>query len=167
MNGLHALQTWWQARDVRERRLLWLILAALAAFAWWYGMLTPLRQVRETAHASHQRAADTFAVVQAAAARLATQPGDATAPTTREAVSAAVVDAARATGVAITRDRDGEPGTWLVDIDAVDHAPLVAWLEQMRRQHGLAPDALHVTTGNGQLRVHARFLVPTPPAPGR
>lgn len=152
---------WWQARDARERRMLWWMLAALSAFAWWYGVLAPLHHARDAAHAAHQRAAGTLATARAGEALLSAQAGgDARRPSTTEALSAAVEETARSAGVAISRGREGEPGEWVLEIDAVDYDGLVAWLDALRQRHRLAPDALHATTEHGRLRVQARFRMP-------
>jgi general secretion pathway protein M len=156
MSRFEQAREWWQARAARERRMLLAMAAAVAAFAWWYGLLVPLERVRGHAEAGHRRAAVALATVQAGLATLQAQGGVAP-PSGTAALAEAVANDARDSGIAIAREREGDAGEWVVEVDAADHAALVAWLARMRERHRLAPDALHVTTDGGRLRVQARF----------
>jgi general secretion pathway protein M len=157
MSLLVDATTWWQARDARERRMLLLMGIAIAAFAWWYGLVAPLRHARDAALISHQRAATALAVVESGIASLDTQSPDAPMTPRGDALAEAALSSARAAGVAIARQREGERGELVLDIDATDTAALLRWLDNMRQQHRLAPDGLSIAAESGMLRVQARF----------
>src|SRR3546814_6171742 len=70
MNIIHAMRTWWSTREPRERVLLGLMFAALAAFAYWYALLEPMRRVRDLARTSHALASSELSVVRTDAATI-------------------------------------------------------------------------------------------------
>lgn len=156
------LADWWQAREPRERRMVAVMLAALAAFVLWYGVIAPLRQARDDARARH---ADAVAAVQeieralvrieASAARLPPAPAG-------DAFATAIVDSAGAAGVAISRQDDSGDGMLVIAIDAVAAPTLFAWIDTLRREHGIAPLALQVDKRDGRLRAELRFAPPPP-----
>lgn len=157
MSLLVDAATWWQARDARERRMLLLMAIAIATFGWWYGLVAPLRHARDAALASHQRAAAALAFVESGIASLEAQSPDAPMPPRGVALAETALSSARAAGVAIARQREGERGELVLDIDATDTAALLRWLDHMRQQHRMAPDGLSIAAENGRLRVQARF----------
>ncbi|WP_407352266.1 type II secretion system protein GspM [Luteimonas sp. R10] len=154
------LADWWRAREPRERRMVAVMLAAVAAFVLWYGIVAPLRQVRDDARARHAEAVAAageieraLAHVEASSARLPPAPaGDAFATT--------VVDSAGAAGVAVSRQDDGGDGVLVIAIDAVDAPALFGWIDALRREHGIAPLALQVDKHGGRLRAELRFAPP-------
>lgn len=154
------LTGWWQAREPRERWMVAVMLAAVAVFVSWYGIIAPLRQARDDARARHAAAVaaareveQALAHVEASAARLPPAPaGDAFATT--------VVDSAGAAGVAVSRQDEGSDGVLVIAIDAVDAPTLFGWIDALRREHGIAPLALQVDKRGGRLRAELRFAPP-------
>lgn len=149
---------WWRRRAPRERAMLVLMVAAIAAFVAWYGVLVPLRQAHDDARARHLRAAAELARVQVQLAQLAeleqrfpARPGD------REALEKAVRASAAQAGFPIGQARDDGDGSFGVRSEAATPAQLFAWLDALREQHGLAPAALSVARNQDRLRVQASF----------
>lgn len=157
MSVLGNLSGWWQARDRRERWMLGVMSAMLGAFVLWYGIVTPLRHAKTAAQAHYDRAAIDLIAVEANAraikALLERQPvrpdGDAFAST--------VLDSAKAAAVPISHQRTDADGVLTVGIDAVQASALFGWLDALRRQHGIAPQAVTIAEANGSLRVELRF----------
>lgn len=157
MNLLPALHTWWRARVPRERTMLLLMFAALAAFAYWYALLQPLRHLRDQARTSHALAASELAVVAADAATIdALRRQHAPAPGP-EAFAPGILAGARQAGVAIARHRTGADGTLEVGIDAIDAPVLLSWLDALGADAGIAPLRMTVEKADGRLRVEAAF----------
>ncbi|MFP7722887.1 type II secretion system protein GspM [Lysobacter sp. A3-1-A15] len=159
MNGARdRLAAWWLARDPRERRMLAVMCLALVAFTAWYGVTTPLRTLRDDARTRHaQAAAELVATRQAAAeieALLAARPS----PPNVETLESTVLETARAAGVAISRHRADGAEAIQVEIESVTTPALLAWLDRLRLDHGVAPGLLEITGANGALRVQARFV---------
>ena len=48
---------WWRQREPRERWMLGVMVAAVAAFVLWYGVMVPLHTAADAAHQRHARAA--------------------------------------------------------------------------------------------------------------
>ena len=151
MSALAALRTWWQARDLRERRMLGLMCVLVAAFVAWYGIHIPLRHLGEHARGARDQAAARLAQVQTMASAI-DQAGTAPGATPEQ-----ILAAASAAGIAVSQQRI-EPGVGLVlDIEAVAPAVLFAWLDALRNQHGTAPVALNIAAEGERLRVRVVF----------
>ncbi len=155
---------WWQARDIRERRMLAAMVLALAAFIAWYGVTVPLRSWRDDARARHDRAASELLATQTAASEIEALGQARPAPGDMQQLETAVLDAARAAGVAISRHRADGPAALQVDIESVATPALLSWLDALRIEHGIAPDTLEITEASGALRVGARFVLVEPGA---
>ena len=155
---------WWQARDTRERRMLAAMVLALAAFIAWYGVTVPLRSWRDDARARHDRAASELLAAQTAAREIEALGQARPAPGGMQELETAVLDAARAAGVAVSRHRADGPAALQVDIESVATPALLSWLDALRIEHGVAPDTLEITESSGALRVGARFVLVEPGA---
>ena len=155
---------WWQARDIRERRMLAAMVLALAAFIAWYGVTVPLRSWRDDARARHDRAASELLATQTAAREIEALGQARPAPGGMQQFETAVLDAARAAGVAVSRHRADGPAALQVDIESVATPALLSWLDALRIEHGVAPDTLEITESSGALRVGARFVLVEPGA---
>ncbi|ATS20101.1 MULTISPECIES: type II secretion system protein GspM [Xanthomonas] len=143
---------WWQARAPRERRMLGVMCAALAAFVGWYALYMPLRHWHDRAWARYADAAQLVldASAQAASTGRAAAPGPA-------ALAEIIASSARDAGVDITSQHRSAAGGVEVQIDAVSAATLFGWLERLRQAHGLVPTHLRVAREQGQLRVRCGF----------
>lgn len=150
------LQQWWRERESREQWMLTTMLAAITAFALWYGAFTPLRHWRDASLGRHERAAIDLAQVQLELARLQPLRQGPQAPADAASLKQAVLDAASASGLAISRQREEEAG-FGIEADAATPAQLFTWLDTLRQQHGLAPSRLSVAKSEGRLRLQAGF----------
>lgn len=158
---MNALRTWWQALAPRERVMVSVMLVAIAAFAGWYGVLSPLRHARDAAQARYLRAVAALHETDAGLAALAASRDSGTALRGR-ARDDLIVDSAGAAGVAISRrDSEGD-GSFVVGIDGAAADALFAWLDTLRDEHGIAPFALEIDKRDGRLRAELRFA-PAPP----
>ena len=162
MNGVEGVRGWWRGRDGRERRMLGVMLLMLAGFAWWYGLLWPLRALREGAQSHYDQA---LAGLQAAEAGAATLGARATRalplPASQEALQRRILDSARDAGLAASRQRS-DPGGFSVEFDRVAAPALFAWLETLRREHGIAPVSLRAARADGSVRAEAGFAAVGP-----
>lgn len=161
MNARSNATRWWLARDPREKTMLTVMLVAVAAFVWWYGLLVPLRQVREQARLRYDHSAAEWMAVSAAATVFREQA--AAGPRDDAALAAAVLDAAQDAGVAVSRQRMVAPGTFAAGVDAVDAPQLLDWLERSRREHQLAVSQARIGKRDGRLQADITF---TPVATG-
>lgn len=158
---MNALRTWWQAREPRERIMVSVMLVAIAAFVAWYGVLSPLRHARDAAQARYLRAVAALAETESTLATLGQARG--TRPAVRGAAFAdRIVDSAGAAGVAISRRDTDADSSLVLGIDGVAANTLFAWLDALRRDHGIAPLALEIDKRDGRLRAELRFA-PAPP----
>ncbi|MDV2452422.1 type II secretion system protein GspM [Xanthomonas hortorum] len=155
--GLQRGQQWWQTRAPRERVMLGVMCAAVAAFVGWYALYMPLRHWRAQAQARYANAAQLVldASAQKSATKRPTAPGKA-------ALADIIASSARDAGVGITSQQRSASGRLEVQIDAVSATTLFAWLERLRQAHGLAPTQLSIVRDQGQLRVRCRFAEPAP-----
>jgi general secretion pathway protein M len=156
---MSALQTWWQGRNRRERIMVSVMLAAIAAFLAWYGVLSPLRQARDAAQARYLRAAAALEETDAALALLA-EPRNSPPVARGQAYAEIIVDSAGAAGVAIARRDADADGGLVLGIDGVAANTLFAWLDALREKHGVAPIAIEIDKRDGRLRAELRFAPP-------
>ncbi|NYZ63902.1 type II secretion system protein GspM [Luteimonas deserti] len=154
------LQSWWRQREPRERRMLGLMVLALAAFVLWYAVLVPLRQARASAQVRYERAALALVQTELQLAQLRTlDQRELAPPEDAAALKQTVMAAAQATGLAVSRERerDQDSGGFGIEVDAASPQQLFAWLDALRQAHGLAPSTLSVAKREGMLRVQAEF----------
>ncbi len=152
---------WWRQREPRERWMLGVMVAAVAAFVLWYGVMVPLHAAADAAHQRHARAA--LALVEAELQRTQLQAldqRDVAPPADAAALKRAVLALASTAGLAVSRERDEGADGFGIEADAATPHQLFAWLDALRQQHGLAPSALSVARSAGELRVQARFATP-------
>lgn len=159
MIALRSTNAWWRARNARERAMLLAMCAALAAFAWWYGLLVPLRLWREDAQGRYDRAAVGWLAVRDAGAAIrdlsAGRPRD---PATLAAV---VLQAAEEAGVSVSRQRHDNEGRLALEIDAADAPALLEWLDTLQRQHAIAAERVLIEKRDGRLRAELGFRTAT------
>lgn len=157
MNLLPRLRAWWQGREPRERAMLALMAALLAAFAWWYGLLWPLRALRDGAAAHHERAVIALHAVQAELAALPAAAKDPGPAADAEALQHRVLASVREAGLAPGRQRTAADGAFILEFERVESSALFAWLGRLALADGLAPSTLRVERADGRLRAEAGF----------
>lgn len=150
------LAGWWRGLAPRERTMLAVMAAAIAAFGYWYGLLGPLREWRDRQHERALSVEHASARVQADALAIAAgrARGAATGAAARHA---AIVSTASTAGLAFSRQRIGDGGTLTLEFDAVPAPALFAWLDELGARHGIGPLHLDVRRENGQVRAVVAF----------
>lgn len=156
MNAWARVGEWWRARDGRERRMLAVMCAALAAFAWWYALLAPVQRLREAARSDYLHAVGEVQAMASDLERIAVLRGSGRRPVDAEALPRIVLSSAAGAGLAISRQR-GQAGQLEIGIDSAEAAQVFGWLDALREQHGIAPERLEIERRNGGVRVQARF----------
>lgn len=155
MNPRISPGRWWRARDARERRMLLAMGVALAAFAWWYGLLVPLRHLREHTRTRYDHAAAEWLAVRDAAAAI--RDLSAGRPRDGATLAADVLAAAKTAGVAVSRQRPQAQARLAVGIDAVDAPQLLAWLDVLQRERRVGVERIRIEKRDGRLQADIVF----------
>ena len=152
------VRQWWQARNRREQRMLAVMLVAIAAFVYAFGMWRPLSRLRDGARARYLLAAAAHlrndAALRSLAGAVATPAGD------HEARLQRLRDSAARAGIEISRHGGDAAGGPSVTIARVTPAQLWGWLDRLREDDALVPLTLHVERRDGALEAQLQF----PPA---
>ena len=162
MSPTAQLATWWRGRESRERAMLAVMAALLAAFAWWYGLLWPLRALRDDAAAHHERAVVALHATEAELAALAASGRGASSAATGEALQHRVLASVRESGLVPARQRTSADGAFVLEFERVASADLFGWLGRLVDEDGIAPSSLRVERADGGLRAEAGFGGGTP-----
>ncbi len=161
---MSALGTWWDGLQRREQRMVAVMLVAVAAFVYWYALLSPLHTVRDDRIARYDAAVADQREVSVAVAALRGVRGDGAASAPMVDAAALVAHAA-AVGVVVARQRTAEDGLLEVGIDAVAAPALFAWLDAASRDLGVAPTRLQVEATGASVRAVLAFALTTPAGP--
>lgn len=151
----------WQARHARERRMLVVMAAAMAAFLYWYGGVMPLRKLAAGAESRSERAAARLAAVRGDLSALAAARESLPAAPDGAAYAATILETAGAAGVSVSRQRARGAGGLATGIDGVEASALFSWLDTLRTAHGIVPDTLDIGRRGGRLQAEVAF--PGPP----
>jgi type II secretory pathway component PulM len=147
-----AAMEWWRGRSDRERSMLVLLATVVLAFLAWYGVASPLQRMAGRADTRLARAAELLREVETAHATLGgiTSEFD-------PAVSDLLVLSAAEAGFALETQREQDDGDIAVSGHSDVPQALFAWIEMLRRNHGLLVANLSITreSGTGGLRVDA------------
>lgn len=157
MNIRARSMAWWQGREPRERLMLAVMALLVAAFAWWYGLLWPLRALRDGAEDRHDRAVAALRAVEAEAASLPTSGTGPASAATGEALQHRILASMRDAGLAPSRQRTAADGAFILEFERVESSALFAWLGRLALADGLAPSTLRVERADGRLRAEAGF----------
>ena len=133
MNGrVEAARLWWFSRTARERLLLTVMAAALAAVIGWYGVMAPLAAASKAGQVRLERAALRLTSLRALApASIRSGPSSAATP------QALVEAAAGKVGLPIARHRQDANGRFTIWITAIDAKILLPWVAILEREGGL------------------------------
>ncbi|MGY0561432.1 type II secretion system protein GspM [Luteimonas sp. A277] len=159
-NARARLVDWWHGRARREQWMLSLMCAAIAVFIGWYGVLAPLLVARDRAAERHASAIQDRVEIEQTLARVAAASQDRPAPPPVDRFHALVADSAGAAGIGLERQEPSPDGGVEVGIDAVPANALFAWLDTLRLEHGIAPEAVDIERREGRLRARLRFGPP-------
>lgn len=141
----------WLAFSPRERAMLGLMAAAIAAFAYAYGLALPLSRWAEAAQARHQLAIAEHAQVQRIVADIASMPA-ASAP----AAAQTLADSASALGLEVESANVQASGQVRVVLAPAAPDLLFAWIEQQRLA-GQPPLAARLQSGEGGVAAELDF----------
>lgn len=161
--SLQRVREAWQQRAPRERMMVSVMLAMVAAFVLWYAVYVPLRTLRDTVHAQRVMSDAQWHAARADAATLRVMQGTgstASRPANAQALRIAVAAAAETAGLGISRQREDDQGGWEIEADEVSSTQLFAWLDLLRTRHAMVPDSLSAVRSGRQLRVQASFRAP-------
>lgn len=151
MNSLW--QRWWQDRSRRERVLISIMLALLAAATLWLGVWQPITGLRAGAEADARLAAARLAQARAHVAAIAARPttsGGRLTELVGQRLAQAGLQAAR-------MDASGD-GQLVVELAAVNGRLLLGWAAALEQRDGLVIEQLEATRNPDQ-SVRARLLV--------
>ncbi len=144
---------WWRDRTPRERWLVGIMLALLAALIVWLGLLRPLAAARRTAQAeavaAQARLADAAALVTAIRARPA-----ANAAPVLDILNRRLAEA----GLQPSRLEAQGDGQAVLEIAAINGRLLTGWAAALEQRDGLVIDELTASRNTDQ-SVKARLLV--------
>lgn len=145
----------WAARSPRERVLLAVMCALIAALVLWYGLASPLLRGAEDARREREAAAERLARVEAGATlvrRLA-----ASAPTRPAAeVEMLVVDSAAQSGLRVDRRRTESDGV-TVWLDAATAPALFAWMDGLQTRQVAVRSFAASRGASGTVQAEVRF----------
>lgn len=145
---------WWSARTERERRLLQVMFALLAALLVWLLVVRPLADALDSAKARHAAAVDAVGIARARAAVVPEAGGSRAPPSPLDAF---VRRTATEAGFAEARVTARGPGRAAVAIAAARPQAFFAWVRQLEAR-GLAVESLSARTNQDRtLAVEAGF----------
>lgn len=157
------MQNYWNSLTSREQLLVSVagLLAGLVIL--YFIALRPLQAHSADSERALLAAQNTLRTVQLRVAQLeATEDSAADRQGDGEVVSlrVAVSQAARSTGVSISRLQPSEDGTLTVWVDSTESTTLFRWLQTLAQDRGVGPSnvLLQKNSGGDGLRVQVRFV---------
>lgn len=141
--GTGAFAAFWRQRSRREQVYLAVMLAALAAFVYWFALVAPLRTLAANAERRHVAAQTEQVAFPGVLAELALRRGAAAGPVQ----APALVQSAAAAGITVSADDSADAGRVSLRFEGVPPQALFAWLAQLRSDQGLVPT--QATLGRG------------------
>lgn len=135
-----AVASWWQARTVRERRLLLIMFGLFAVVAVWLAILQPLADGLDRAQRRYQAAVEHIGEVRARSATVASfsRPGR---PTQAGPLDAIVSRTATEAGFVGARVTNRGPSHAAITIDSARPLALFGWVRRLEQQ-GLVVESL-------------------------
>lgn len=151
---IHNANEWWGTRSARERTLLALLAFIVLGFVAWYGVASPLRLVAERSEAHRARAAALLSEVETSSAAI----GRMASPSDASLADILTLSATEA-GFNLEKHTEQSGRETTVFGRASDPDALFAWIEMLRRNHGLTVANLTVTREqDGALRAEAALV---------
>lgn len=149
-----ALSAAWQARTPRERQMLALMFAALAAFLYWFALAAPLRAWANAAQTRHVDAVSQQAATLRVVDALAALPA-ASSPAPRPRAET-LAESARALGITVREANDEADGQARLALGPAAPDLVFAWIEQQRLA-GAGPRGVTLSAGDAGLEAELRF----------
>ncbi len=157
------MRAYWSSLTTREQLLITVagVLAGLVIL--YFLVLRPLQTYEADSERALLAAQNTLRTVQQRVGQLkATENAAANEVSGGEAVSlrVAVSQAARSSGVSISRLQPSEDGTLTVWVDSTESTTLFTWLQTLAASQGVGPSnvLLQKNSGGDGLRVQVRFV---------
>lgn len=144
---------WWNDRSPRERVLLAIMAALLAALLLWLGVLRPLAAAREQASRDASAAAERHAQAQSLVAAIRARPA-ASGASVLDMLNRRLAEA----GLQAARLEAEGPGQAVVEIAAVNGRLLLGWASGLEARDGLVIEELEATRNPDQ-SVRVRLTV--------
>lgn len=141
----------WLALSPRERAMLGLMAAAIAAFVYAYGLALPLSRWAGAAQARHQLAIAEHAQLQRIVADIASVPSP-SAPASAQAL----IDSASALGLEVESASAQAGGQVRIVLAPAAPDLLFAWIEQQRLA-GQPPQTARLQSGEGGVAAELDF----------
>lgn len=141
--GIPAVATFWSQRSRREQVYLAIMLGSVAAFAYWFALVAPLRVLAADAERRHVAAQAEQVRFPGVLAELALRRHAASGPVQAQAL----VQGAAAAGITVSADDTSAAGRVSLRFEGVPPQRLFTWLAQLRSEQGLAP--VKATLGRG------------------
>lgn len=151
MSRLDPVIGWWEGRTQRERILLGVMAALLAAVIAWYGVIAPIGAWKADAAERRAEAAADLQSVEADLARLNTAASAAPVGT-GEPIEPLLIRTAEAAGLTIDRQQAEADGAQTVWLQAVPPQAVFGWIAQLEQAHGVTVSnitALKSPSGSG------------------
>ena len=136
MFRLDTAIAWWEGRTRRERILLGVMAALLAAVVAWYGVIAPIGAWKAGAADRRAEAAADLQSVEADLARLNAAATDAPVGT-GEPIEPLLIRTAEAAGLDIDRQQAEADGAQTVWLQAVPPQVVFGWIAQLEQAHGV------------------------------
>jgi len=152
------MMEYWASRSPRERVLILLAGALIAALLLNVLMIRPLRAAKAEAASSVAVASRTLDAVSAARPDARTGAGQVTLTVAGEDLRSRLVDLATQRGLAVSRLQSNERGAIIIQFDQASAQVLFAWLEAAERQLGAMPaEASIFAEASGTVRASFEF----------
>jgi len=152
------MTNWWSGLSRRERILVGLLAALLAAGLVWYGGWQPVTHFHRAAASRHQQALEEKETVLALAARIRALGPTRTLKATRP-VADIVRESLEAAGITPARIEPDPEGGVRVAVNAVPPTLLFPWIASLQTAHGITPRHLIVVKeGQGALGLDATLI---------
>lgn len=152
--GIDAATQWWSGRSARERGLLVLLGVVLFGLLAWYGVVSPLDRAADLSERHLARAAALLSEVETSRAAI----GHMVVPTDASLEDVLTLSATEA-GFVLEKHSEASARETMVQGRAAEPAALFAWIEMLRKNHGLTVTNFTAKReDDGGLRVQVVFM---------
>ncbi len=147
------LRDWWTGRTPRQRILLMVLAALVAAMIAWLGIWRPVNSFLDTARTAQGEALDRLSRTQAMVAE-AKRVGKGEAGAALD-VGAVINQSAIEAGFTLAKNEQRQPGAFAIAISAAKSRALFIWLGGLERQGIVAQSATIRANGDGTVSFDA------------
>lgn len=156
------MNSYWQKLTTRERALVSAAVTLLAVTLVYFLAIRPLGAYQAESERTYRAALDQFQAVRSYANQLQAadrETGDTVVSQRPENLRTAVSNAARSSGVVISRLQPSEDGTLTIWAEQVQSPQLFLWLDTMSKTYAVGPSNVLIqkTSTPGNLRVQLQF----------